>query len=828
MTIQPSNNPKKPEVNQRIDLREIAEKLEIDFGQAIFNKLTHTENKHKKSTRLFDATKNTSEVYYLDEKGKAFIKNYNSGEAYYSLTAYQRATSKDWRTAVIELGKEYNLIPLEYDTTPKPSWAYKPKVVITEKEQNRGLWLLTNPILKPLEGEHLEFWTELGITEPYLEKAHIQTLVSFDLVNTCTSESKPIKPLFAFAYDLDDGIYKMYQPKEQQYKWSWIYTNPENKSHKSLPYWYDEIVFTPEKKDVVFIVEGLKDCLVLNAHFNQYGIYAIGLDSAGQTLDPEHLDSLKQCCKELILCLDNDQTGIEQNQKKSLELGLPYLPYTVPKEIAKDFADLVLKVEHTQILAWLQNGQRILAQQSTATPPKNEAAHSSTSTEQAGSSKKNNRNTKSKHQNLCTENFEDAELLDEIIALISSKDAKELDVLLKQLNKEKPINIAESYLTKSYAIRNNIIANRFEYSKLPEGDFRELNPDEINREFQKKNIKFSLGAIKSLLKSDFVPEYNHFIDYFKGLPEWKEGDKDHITTLAKHIKTSNDKRFLYHLKKFLVRAVACAIDTEVVNKQCLVLVSPQQNNGKSTFCRFLVPPKLSEYIAENIGTDKDSLIALCQNLFINLDELSTLNKTEINALKSVFSKDVVKVRKPYDANPSMAYRVASFIGSTNRDEFLSDETGSVRWLCFDVHSIDFEYSKLDIDLVYAQAYALYKNGFEYQMTKQDVEENEEANKKYKIITVEKEILMQTFRAVCEKEYKANKGSNGYDALSMTEILDVLQGERKVILNPYNLTQALKDLGFVQGSVRKGGGEAYKKYLFQNISNLSTNDVEDSQ
>ncbi len=462
--------------------------------------------------------------------------------------------------------------------------------------------------------------------------------------------------------------------------------------------------------------------------------------------------------------------------------------------------------------------------------PKTKASTVRTSTNQeppAHSTEEGEKTINKKKKSL-QHSHEAPELLDEIIALISSKDAKELDVLLRQLNKEKPINIAESYLTKSYVIRNNIIANRFEYSKPPEVDFRELNPDEINREFQKKSIKFPLGAIKSLLKSDFVPEYNPFIDYFKGLPAWAEKDKDYITELAKHISTSDNKRFVYHFKKFLVRAVACAIDTEVVNKQCLVLVSPQQNNGKSTFCRFLVPPKLSEYIAENIGTDKDSLIALCQNLFINLDELSTLNKTEINALKSVFSKDVVKVRKPYDANPTSAPRVASFIGSTNRDEFLSDETGSVRWLCFDILNIDFAYSKLNIDLVYAQAYALYKNGFEYQMTKLDVEENEEVNKKFKVTSTEKELLVQNFRPVSNEEYEAYKGTEGYDALPMTDILDELQGERKNTLRSHLLTQALKDLGFNKKSIRKGNGNPYKAYLLQRISSLSTNDVEDSQ
>lgn len=46
---------------------------------------------------------------------------------------------------------------------------------------------------------------------------------------------------------------------------------------------------------------------------------------------------------------------------------------------------------------------------------------------------------------------------------------------------------------------------------------------------------------------------------------------------------------------------------------------------------------------------------------------------------------------------------SSFIGSTSRATFLNDETGSVRWLCFELMGkIDFVYSKnVDIDKVWA-------------------------------------------------------------------------------------------------------------------------------
>ena len=121
----------------------------------------------------------------------------------------------------------------------------------------------------------------------------------------------------------------------------------------------------------------------------------------------------------------------------------------------------------------------------------------------------------------------------------------------------------------------------------------------------------------------------------------------------------------------LVRTIACALLDGVFNKQAFILVHEKQNSGKSTFCRWLCPDILKNYIAENISTDKDSHIALCENLLINMDELSTLGKSEINTLKSLFSKDTIKVRRPFEKKAISVARRASFIGSTNNSEFLN-------------------------------------------------------------------------------------------------------------------------------------------------------------
>lgn len=94
-------------------------------------------------------------------------------------------------------------------------------------------------------------------------------------------------------------------------------------------------------------------------------------------------------------------------------------------------------------------------------------------------------------------------------------------------------------------------------------------------------------------------------------------------------------------------------------------------------------------------------MCLSENFIINLDELAIFDKKEINYLKSLLSKDRVKIRRPFATRATSDARRASFFGSTNNNVFLTDETGSVRWLCFEIDSIDFAYIKnVDIDQVW--------------------------------------------------------------------------------------------------------------------------------
>jgi len=303
------------------------------------------------------------------------------------------------------------------------------------------------------------------------------------------------------------------------------------------------------------------------------------------------------------------------------------------------------------------------------------------------------------------------------------------------------------YINTKYRIRFNVISLDYEINLIDQSLWESLNLYSLLIELNKNGIEVNYNKLEIFIKSNLIERYNPIREFFLELPKW-DTKVDHIENLASYVTTNDNNSFAYHFKKWLARAVICAMEKDKINKHCLVLANGDQHSGKSTYIQNLIPKKLSSYIAEDIGMDKDSRIKMCKNLIINLEELSVIGRTEVNFLKSLISKVFINERLPYERRAENLPRICSFIGSTNMVDFLTDETGSVRWIIFDVIGrIDFDYSKkVDIDKVWSQAYylAYLDKQFEPELTQQDIIENELRNERYTSLTIEQEMVLKYF------------------------------------------------------------------------------------
>ena len=184
-----------------------------------------------------------------------------------------------------------------------------------------------------------------------------------------------------------------------------------------------------------------------------------------------------------------------------------------------------------------------------------------------------------------------------------------------------------NYLNDKYNIRFNTIALELEIQlKNKNENWSVLNINSVLIELAQSGIDITMNKLEILVRSHLIKQYNPIREYFENLESW-DGE-DYIHKLSSYLWTNDDKAFYYHFEKWLTRAVLCSLTKGYVNKQSLVLAS-HQNSGKSSFLRFLIPPKLENYYTENISIDKDGIISICKNLICNLDELAVLSKSDV-------------------------------------------------------------------------------------------------------------------------------------------------------------------------------------------------------
>ena len=225
----------------------------------------------------------------------------------------------------------------------------------------------------------------------------------------------------------------------------------------------------------------------------------------------------------------------------------------------------------------------------------------------------------------------------------------------------------------------------------------------------------------------YANRYHPVKDYLNGL---KWDGEPHITALAAYF-TNPDGALPTWLRRWLVGSVAKVFDAE--QNPVIVLDGPQ-NIGKSTFALWLCP--LPEYHIESEirVEDKDSEVRLMSKWIWEVGELgSTMRRSDREALKFFISKRTVTVRKAYGRYDTVKPAMASLIGTVNNEGgILSDPTGSRRFLVARVEKIDWDYSDLDVEQVWAEAYHAYRLGESAQLTGAENELRKQINEAYEI------------------------------------------------------------------------------------------------
>ena len=300
--------------------------------------------------------------------------------------------------------------------------------------------------------------------------------------------------------------------------------------------------------------------------------------------------------------------------------------------------------------------------------------------------------------------------------------------------------------------------------------------------------------LQNIIESDFVPSYHPFRHYLEHLPDWKQEDGDNILLLAMsvNVRGDSDEQLLFYqyLKKWLVAMVASWINPTVVNNVMLVLIG-EQGSYKTTWFSHLLPPQLREYFYTKTNSgmvSKDDLLVLSQYGLVCWEELDSMLPKELNKLKAAMTMPSINERGAYERYHENRPHVASFCGTGNNVQFLSDTTGTRRWLPFEVKSIESPLiTPFDYDGIYSQAYALYKNGFRYWFDRAEIEQLQQHNKAFE--------TSQSANELVDEHFRKPVGIEGGDFLPASVILQLVGGVNMRELSAATLGRALTAMGF---------------------------------
>lgn len=147
-----------------------------------------------------------------------------------------------------------------------------------------------------------------------------------------------------------------------------------------------------------------------------------------------------------------------------------------------------------------------------------------------------------------------------------------------------------------------------------------------------------------------------------------------------------------------------------------VLIGTKQGEGKSSFVRWLAIN--DEYFTEVNDFEGEKAMQSLEGAWIcEISELLALTKTkDVEAAKAFITRLNDRRKIPYDRRVTDHKRQCIFIGTTNREQFLTDKTGNRRWYPVKVNSSGYdlhdhkEEIQADILQAWAEAKHLYDEG----------------------------------------------------------------------------------------------------------------------
>lgn len=238
----------------------------------------------------------------------------------------------------------------------------------------------------------------------------------------------------------------------------------------------------------------------------------------------------------------------------------------------------------------------------------------------------------------------------------------------------------------------------------------------IETKFGISNISKIDDALVNVFKSRAFHPVRQYVEGLK----W-DGVKRIETLLVDYFGAEDSEYVREVTRKTLVAAIGRIYRPGIKFDYVLVLVG-RQGIGKSTFLKKLGHEWFSESFSFHMIGTKEAVEAIVGKWIVEIGELQGLRRAEIEGVKQFLSKTEDDVRLAYARNVNNYKRQNIFIGSTNNEEFLNDDTGNRRFWPVRLEQSEVEkdvwldLQSWDIDQIWAEAKKMWDDGEELRLT----------------------------------------------------------------------------------------------------------------
>lgn len=363
--------------------------------------------------------------------------------------------------------------------------------------------------------------------------------------------------------------------------------------------------------------------------------------------------------------------------------------------------------------------------------------------------------------------------------------------------------------------RYNVALGKTEVLLAGEQEWQDFGKYKLNSAFTKfraGGARFNMNDARIAVESDLLaPLYDPYKELLQSLNLAHPWDKttDYIAQVfgCLQFKDADAVPFLLKmLKKWFLMMVALVLGIIDDNQVMPVLVGPQ-GCGKTVFFRRLMR-LFKKYFKEMKACeklDRDLLIQLASFILVALDEFE-MDRRTANLMRSIITSNGSQVRAAYGYTAESYKRRASFAGTTNNDQYLTDDQGDRRYLTVVITGILHEEDyPLPLEEAFAQAYWIVTNepSDTYTPTSDEWHEIAERNKEHVLPNFCEAVIPMYYRQPTSPETAKEVGAN--------DVFMQLSNIRAREWNISNIGKAMKALEFSARKTNRG-----TRYLVEEI------------